>query len=397
MAATISFDAALAAMARRVTPVGREWVALGEARGRVLAQAVIAGQDAPAQALAAMDGYALRDVDIAAGTPLTVVGEAFPGQSFAGRVGDRETVRIFTGAPMPAGTDRCIIQEQTRRDGQRLVILPGYGPGWHVRATGSDFASGDLLVPQGTVLTPRSIVAAAAANLAMLAVHTRPRVAIIGTGHELVAPGAGRIEANQVPDSLTFGIAALVAEAGGEVVQRKTAGDDLPRLQRLADEALSVADLVVTIGGASVGKCDFAKAMFQPFELKLHFAGVAIKPGKPVWFGQCENISVLGLPGNPTAAMVTAALFLRPLLAALQGRACDSALPWRWLPLAGELGPAPGRETFERAEWTADGLAPVADKASSSQAALVRSEWIVRRARGATRASPGERVEAIPF
>lgn len=393
----ISFDEAIALIARAVHPLGHEEVPLGEAAGRVLAQPLSARSAAPRQAVAAMDGYAVVDAATRAGLDLTVIGESRAGQGFAGTVAPGQAVRIFTGAPMPDGADRCIMQEYAARDGDRVRFAEGYGPAWHVRAAGSDFAAGDTLLEAGTRLTPRAMIAAAAADRAMLSVSLQPRIAIIGTGDELAAPGEAHLRADAIPESVTFGVAALAVQAGGRVVHRAIGLDDLPALERAAGEALAVADMVIVTGGASVGERDFAKPMFAPHGLELVFAKVGIKPGKPVWLGRAAGKWVIGLPGNPTSAMVTARLFLLPLLALLQGQALDEVLRWRTLPLAAPLGETGGRETFVRARWEDEGLVPVSNQDSGAQGALAGADWLIRCPAGQGALAAGDLVRALSF
>ena len=393
----ISFDEAIALIARAVHPLGHEEVPLGEAAGRVLAQPLSARSAAPRQAVAAMDGYAVVDAATRAGLDLTVIGESRAGQGFAGTVAPGQAVRIFTGAPMPDGADRCIMQEYAARDGDRVRFAEGYGPAWHVRAAGSDFAAGDILLEAGTRLSPRAMIAAAAADRAMLSVSLQPRIAIIGTGDELAAPGEAHLRADAIPESVTFGVAALAAQAGGRVVHRAIAVDDLPALERAAGAALAAADVVIVTGGASVGERDFAKPMFAPHGLELVFAKVAIKPGKPVWLGCAAGKWVIGLPGNPTSAMVTARLFLLPLLALLQGQALDAVLRWRRLPLVAPLGETGGRETFARARWEDEGLVPVSNQDSGAQGALAGADWLIRCPAGQGAVAAGDLVRALSF
>lgn len=393
----ISFDEAIALIARAVHPLGHEEVPLGEAAGRVLAQPLSARSAAPRQAVAAMDGYAVVDAATRAGLDLTVIGESRAGQGFAGTVAPGQAVRIFTGAPMPDGADRCIMQEYAARDGDMVRFAEGYGPAWHVRAAGSDFAAGDTLLEAGTRLTPRAMIAAAAADRAILSVSLQPRIAIIGTGDELAAPGEAHLRADAIPESVTFGVAALAVQAGGRVVHRAIGLDELPALERAAGDALAAADVVIVTGGASVGERDFAKPMFAPHGLELVFAKVGIKPGKPVWLGRAAGKWVIGLPGNPTSAMVTARLFLLPLLALLQGQALDGVLRWRTLPLAAPLGETGGRETFVRARWDDDGLVPVSNQDSGAQGALLGADWLIRCPAGQGALAAGDLVRALSF
>jgi len=395
--APIGFDEAVARLPGAEALLGTETLPLDRAAGRVLAEPLYARQDSPRQPTAAMDGYAVLD---AATTPfqlLRVIGESRAGLGYPGIVGTGEAVRIFTGAPMPAGTDRCIVQEHALREDDTVRFTVGYGPGWHVRAIASDFAAGALLLDRGTRLSPQAMVAAAAADVASVTVAVAPRVAILGTGDELAPPGTAAERPGMIPESVSYGIAAMVAEAGGLVVRRVTGGDDLLALQHLAAGLLEAADLVIVTGGASVGDHDLARPRFTPHGLELLIDKVAIKPGKPVWLGRAGGRWVLGLPGNPTSALVTAALFLRPLLAALQGQDPQRQLRWRHLPLAAPLPAAGGRESFVRAQWDDTGLVPLGDQQSGAQAALAAADWLIRRPVGSGAAAAGGNVSALAF
>jgi molybdopterin molybdotransferase len=297
----ISFDEACALVAREAAPLGVEPVPLARAAGRICANPVIARSAAPAVATSAMDGYAVRDADLP-GSPrlLEVVGEVFAGQAgFSGELAPGRCVRIFTGAPLPIGADRVVMQENVRREGARIELADALGPNRHVRGVGSDFAQGEHLVPRGARLTPQALVAAAAADQATIEVYQRPRLAILSTGDELVEPGAAAKIPGAIPDSVSVGVAALAEQWGAEVVEQRRVRDDLAMLRAAARSALGGADLVVVTGGASVGEKDFARAMFEPLGLELLFAKVAIKPGKPVWLGRVGRKFVVGLPGNP--------------------------------------------------------------------------------------------------
>ncbi|VVT00418.1 conserved hypothetical protein [Erythrobacter sp. EC-HK427] len=393
----ISFDQAMALLEGAVTPLPGEDVPLAEAAGRVLAEPVIARLPSPRTAVSAMDGYAVHDGSTTAGTPLVVVGESRAGAGFGGAVHPGEAVRIFTGAPLPEGADRVIMQEYAVRDGDTVRFAEGYGPAWHVRAAGSDFAAGDLLLDAGTRLGPRAIVAAAAADQAMLTVSVRLTMAIIGTGDELAPPGEAHLRADAVPESVTLGIAGMAEESGAQVMARVIGEDDLPALEKLAGEMLARADVVIVTGGASVGARDFAKTMFEAHGLDLLFSKVAMKPGRPVWLGRAQGRWVLGLPGNPTSAMVTARLFLRALLAALQGQPTSAVLPWRVLSLAGPIPATGERETFVRAKWEADGLRPLGNQDSGVQLGLAQADWLIRCAPLTPARDTGEMVTALEF
>jgi len=396
-AGPIGFDEAVGRLPGAEALIGTETLPLDRAAGRVLAEPLYARQDSPRQPTAAMDGYAVWDAATAPLQLLRVIGESRAGLGYPGTVGTGEAVRIFTGAPMPAGTDRCIVQEHAIREDDTVRFTVGYGPGWHVRATASDFAAGALLLDRGTRLSPQAMVAAAAADVASVTVAVPPRVAILGTGDELAPPGTAADRPGAIPESVSFGVAAMVVDAGGLVVRRATGRDDLPALQHLAGGLLEAADLVVVTGGASVGDHDLARPAFAPYGLELLIDKVAIKPGKPVWLGRAGGRWILGLPGNPTSALVTAALFLRPLLAALQGQDPQERLRWRRLSLAAPLSAVGARETFMRAQWQEDGLVPLGSQQSGAQAALVAADWLIRRPAGGAAAVPGETVGALAF
>ncbi len=393
----ITLDEALALLDDAVSPLAGEQVPIAHAAGRVLAAPLLARSAAPRLAVAAMDGYAVADTATRPGAPIKVIGEARAGASFSGTLGPGEAVRIFTGAAMPAGTDRCIMQEYATREGDTVRFAEGYGPGWHVRAAGSDFAAGAILLDAGTRLGPRQMIAAAAADQAMLEVWERPRVALIATGDELVPPGSAHHSAQTIPETVSFGLAALAEAAGARIVCKAIGCDDLAKLEALAGEALRQADIVVVSGGASVGERDFAKPMFAPHGLDLIFSKVAIKPGKPVWLGRAQGKLVLGLPGNPTSAMVTARLFLMPLLAGLQGQRGADVLRWRRLPLAEGLPATGSRETLVRACWDDDGLRPLGNQDSGAQGALAQAGWLIRSRPHAPARAPGEMVTALAF
>lgn len=346
----IGFDAAAALVGALARPLGVEPVGLSEAAGRTLASPIVARIASPRVDVSAMDGYAVHEADLSgAHSLLPVVGQSYAGGASAGVLPHGACMRVFTGAPLPAGADRVVVQETVRREGA-MARFEGDGSGRrHVRRAGSDFGLGDVLVEAGSVLTPQRLVAAAAADLSAVEVWRRPRIVVLATGDELAAPGEASRGRRTIPESVSFGVAALAEAWGARVVARRRCGDDLQALERTAGEALERSDLVVVTGGASVGERDYAKAMFAPYGLDLVFDKVALKPGKPVWLGRVGDVLVLGLPGNPTSAMVTARLFLAPLAAGLAGGDAGSALAWRALPLANRLAACPERETFHRA------------------------------------------------
>ena len=394
----IGFDEAVAIVRRTAAPLGTETVPLGEAAGRVLAAPVIARIDSPRSDVSAMDGYAVREADLAEiPARLSIVGESFAGRGWDGTLGAGQCARIFTGAPMPDGADRVVIQENVRREGDAAIIDAPPGQALHIRRRGGDFAAGDALLAAGRRLDPRAITAAAAADLDRVEVHRRPRLHILATGDELAEPGSASQSPVAIAESVSFGVAALASEWGAQVLGRTRLGDDLPVMEEAAARALEAADLVIITGGASVGEKDFAKAMFEPAGLQLLFSKVAIKPGKPVWLGRAGDTLILGLPGNPTSALVTARLLLAPLLAVLTGRDIAEALRWRDVPLATSLAQCGARETFHRARFDGGKARVLSNQDSSAQKALAGADLLVRQRANAPALAADESVEALDF
>lgn len=395
----IGFDEACGRLFAVARPLGVETVPLEDAWNRVLAAPVTAARSAPSAAVSAMDGYAIRDADIrVGGTRLKVVGEVFAGpKGHELPLKPGSCVRIFTGARLPAGASRVVIQERVERDAQHIRFDACPGEARHVRAEGSDFRAGDTLLAPGTLLSPKALVTAAAADRDTVDVYRKPRVAVLCTGDELVSPGQAGLSPHAVPESVSFGVGALVREWGGDLVGRRRLPDDPSQLQQAADAALDAADLVVVIGGASVGERDYSKAMFAPFGLSFIFDKVAIKPGKPVWAGQARGRIVIGLPGNPSAAMVTARLFLVPLLAGLGGRSPAGALTWRTAASRCDLPRGDRRDGFLRGRHVGAEVQLLADQDSSLQKQLAAADILVRRRPGVEPLAWGEAVEVLDF
>ena len=394
----IGFDDASRLTLELARRLGAERAPLAGAEGRILAADLIARGPSPRADVSAMDGYAVRSDDVAtAPVRLRIIGQSFPGAGFDGEVGRGQTVRIFTGAPIPAGADRVVIQENVRRETDAALIDEAQSGVAHIRRRGSDFAAGEVLLPAGRRLDARAMVAAGAADQAEIEVWRRPGVIVLGTGDELLEPGSAHLSRYGIPESVSLGVSALAAAWGAEPLARRRLSDDLPALKSAARAALQEADVVVVTGGASVGDRDFAKAMFEDAGLELVFSKVEIKPGKPVWLGKAMGRLVLGLPGNPTSAMVTARLFLAPLIAGLSGQAPEAALRWRKAPLASALPATGDRETFYRAQTLAEGLEVFSDQDSGSQKVLAEADTLIRRRPGAPAARAGELVEALHF
>jgi molybdopterin molybdotransferase len=297
-----------------------EVVALERAAGRTLARDLAAKRTQPPKAVAAMDGYAVRAGDLAQlPVKLKQIGESTAGHGFSGSIGPKETVRIFTGAPVPDGCDTILIQENARVEAGFVEPLQSVASGRHIRAKGIDFAEGEVLLAAGTRLGASNIALAAAMNFAEVAVTRRPRVGILATGDELVHPGA-TIGADQIIASNSYAISAIVEAAGGEALNLGIAKDDLSTIEEhISTARASAADVLVTLGGASVGDYDLVKPALAGQGMELNFWKIAMRPGKPVIHGRLGPMMILGLPGNPVAAFVAGIVFLVPLLRALCG------------------------------------------------------------------------------
>lgn len=394
----ISFDEALAKVRAVAGPLGTERVPIGQAHGRVVAEPVVARVSSPPSDVSAMDGYAVRDSDLGdLPTRLPLAGESFAGQGFGGPLPSGACVRIFTGAPVPQGADRVIVQEVVTREEDVALFKEPPGPARHIRRAGSDFKEGDVLLDVGTSLRPGAVIAAAGADMAEVTVWRRPRVLILGTGDELVEPGTAREQAGRIPESVSYGIAALATETGAEVIGSRRLPDQLSVMRAAAAESLGRADVVIVTGGASVGERDFAKAMWDGTDLELVFSKVAIKPGKPVWLGRAGSTLVIGLPGNPTSALVTGRLFLVPLLYGLCGRNGAEGLAWRRQPLAQALEPTGNRETFSRGFSDGNGVRLFDHQDSSAQKVLAQATLLVRRPAGNEPVAAGSMVDVLDF
>jgi molybdopterin molybdotransferase len=298
-------------------PTPAEVVGLADAWSRISATGVSARLTQPPADVSAMDGYALRAVDGALGARLTVIGAAPAGHPFDGCVGPGEAVRLFTGSVVPRGADAILLQEDATRDGDIVRVNEAVTGGRHIRRTGLDFAVGDVVISSGRRITARDVGLAAAANHPWLTVHRRPRVAILATGDEIAMPGEP-IPPGGIVSSNSHALAALVRAAGGEPMILPVARDERAAISAVAD-ALSGIDLLVTTGGASVGDHDLVVEALKARGMTLDFWQIAMRPGKPLLFGQLGATPVLGLPGNPVSAMVCAILFLLPAMARLSG------------------------------------------------------------------------------
>jgi molybdopterin molybdotransferase len=378
----ISVEAALARIQQGFQKLPAELVGLGDGLGRVLAEDLIARRTQPPFAVSAMDGYAVRAADAAAvASRLTLAGYVQAGGRHQGVVGPGQAVRIFTGAPVPDGADAIVIQEDTEADGDGVVIGTAPRLGQHIRDAGIDYVEGQVGLAAGTRLGPRELGLAAGMNRPWLMVHRRPRVAILPTGDEVALPG-DPIGPNQIVSSNGTALAALVESAGGVPIQLGIARDDSATLQRMAAGAAG-ADLLVTIGGASVGEHDLVQQALDRSGMELDFWKIAMRPGKPLMFGRIGATAVLGLPGNPVSAMICGLLFLVPALERLQG--LPGSGPESEMALAGsDLPENDRRQDYLRARLATDAegrlhATPFARQDSSMMAALAAADALILR------------------
>ena len=359
--------------------------------GRYLAEALLARRTQPACHVSAMDGYAMREDDLAG--PWLVIGESAAGHPWTGTLAAGETIRISTGAIVPDSAGAVIVQEDTAREGDRLT-LTGSGPapaGRHIRRAGMDFRCDDVLLPLGTRIGPAQIALAISAGHRHLAVRRAPRIAIIDSGDELAADPE-TCAAHQIPASNGAMIAAMISSIPAEVTRIGPVPDDSAALAHALDSA-AAADVIVTTGGASVGDHDLIRPALLNWGASLDFWRVAIKPGKPLLVAQKGRQTVVGLPGNPVSSMVTAYLFLLPLLRAMLGAARPLPLPLAQL-LAAPLGATGTRREFVRARLTPGGLEPVKLQDSGALSALAATDALIDRPAGSPAVPAGTPVQA---
>ncbi len=396
----ISVEEALSRLLAPLETLPLEQVSIVDALGRVLAEDVAARRTQPPFAVSAMDGYAVRAEDLATvPVELRIIAEVPAGAGFGGHVGPGEAARIFTGAPMPAGTDTIVIQEDTQRDGDRVRVLEGAARGRYVRREGLDFGEGDVLLRAGRRLTARDIGLAAAMNRPWLFVHRRPRVGILSTGDEIVMPG-DPIGPNQIVSSNSLALAAFVAACGGIPVSVGNAPDDPAALRQVAAATRGV-DLLVTTGGASVGEHDLVRDVLGADGLELDFWQIAMRPGKPLMVGRYRGTPMVGLPGNPVSTLVCALLFLRPALDRLSGAvSAEEAAPTARLGTA--LSKNDRRQDYLRSRLAraADGVLevfPFEVQDSSMMRLLSAADCLVVRPPHAPAIAAGATVPIVPF
>tara|TARA_R110002051_G_scaffold7041_7_gene33208 strand:- start:19773 stop:20945 length:1173 start_codon:yes stop_codon:yes gene_type:complete len=348
----ISTATALAHLFDLVSPLPAEMVPLRSAAGRTLAQDLHATRDQPPFAASAMDGYALGHTEVAAGTTFQVIGEAAAGHRFDGTVTTGTAARIFTGAPLPDGADRVIIQEDVSRHGDQITLNADIDPGPYIRPAGADFKTGDT-ISAPRLISPADVALIAAMNFAMVPVIRKPIVAIIATGDELVQPGEAP-RPDQIIASNSYGLASLVDANGGHARLLPIARDTTSALELAFDLAAS-ADLIITIGGASVGDHDLVGQVAMAKGMDKAFYKVAMRPGKPLMAGKINGTPMICLPGNPVSAMVCGHIFMLPVLRKMLGHG-QAAAPHYSAKLSHPLGANGPREHYMRARLNTDGL-----------------------------------------
>ncbi len=389
----ISVEEARALLFDLVSPLPAETVALAEAAGRILAENVAATRDQPPFAASSMDGYAVKAAEVELHAMFKVVGEAAAGRRFAGSVGPGQAVRIFTGAPVPDGADFVVIQEDVDRRGDLITITDAPGEKANIRPAGIDFSIGTQITAPRQ-LRPEDVALMAAMNIASVPVNRKPVVALISTGDELVMPGETP-GPDQIVASNTFGLKALLENAGAQVRVLPIAQDTLASLETAFGLAQG-ADLVVTIGGASVGEYDLVADVSEGLGLKQSFYKIRMRPGKPLMAGRLGGAAMVGLPGNPVSAMVCGYLFLIPMVRRMLG--IEQALqPFQRARLSAPLGKNGPREHYMRAVLDNGGIRACDDQDSSLLSVLAQANALLVRQPHDPAREAGDEVLYLPI
>lgn len=396
----ITVEQAFERIVSKAPPLATEKVEVAKASGRVIAAPIAARRSQPAANMSAMDGYAVRSEDLSGAlTKFELIGESAAGHPFNGTVAKGQTVRIFTGAVLPDGADQVVIQENVEAGDGLVTTSVAANAFSNIREMGSDFLEKQTVLDAGTYMSAKSIGLAASSGQAHLMVHRRPRVAILSTGDELARPDKPSFSRYDTVNSCSPQLQALLEETGAEVCFVGQAGDTLEALSAAIRDN-NTADILVTIGGASVGDKDFVQQALVSEGMELDFWQVAMRPGKPLIFGKKNQQYVLGLPGNPASAFVCALLFLRPLIDKLMGR--PAPLPGGVsIPVATNL-PANGpRQHYIRARLVGspgDRMAdPAASQDSSLSTVLAQCDGLIIRPINDEPVSAGSRVAFLPF
>ncbi|WP_118132459.1 gephyrin-like molybdotransferase Glp [Oceanicella sp. SM1341] len=389
----ISTEEAIGRVLELVGPLGTETVALEDAAGRVLAEPVRARRTQPPFASSAMDGYAVREAEAQPGMALRVIGESAAGRRFAGALGPGEAVRIFTGAPVPEGADSILIQEDATREGDTITVREGRDTERYIRPAGGDFATGTE-VPAPMRITPALLSLLAAMNVARVPVARRPVIGLLPTGDELVWPGE-EPGPDQIVSSNNFGLKALLEAQGAEARLLPVARDRAEALRAALDLAAG-CDMLVTLGGASVGDHDLVQQVFREEGLDLAFYKIAMRPGKPLMAGRLRGMVMVGLPGNPVSSMVCGHVFLRPAVDRMLGLPAGP-LPRLSAPLGIAISANGPREHYMRARLENGRLIPASRQDSSLLSVLAEAGALMVRPPHDGPRDAGERMEYIPL
>jgi molybdopterin molybdotransferase len=381
-----------------VQTLSTEEVPLSAAAGRVLAEDVKARVSHPPADVSSMDGYAVRAADVASvPVSLMLIGESSAGDGFGGTVGAGQCARIFTGAPVPGGADAIVIQEDTDRDGDTVIMKESSKAGRYIRPAGLDFKKDQVLLETGTILSARHVGLAAGMNVPTLKVQRKPKVALLGNGNELIEPG-NVVGPHQIINSNTVAMMAFVAACGGDPIDLGIARDTVESLKEKMTAAQDT-DLLVTMGGASVGDYDLVQQVLGDKGFDLDFYRIAMRPGKPLIFGHMNGLPVLGLPGNPVSVSVTALVFMKPALEKMLGIAPDSK-PTETALLGSDLSENDRRQDYLRSKLSFDDngeriATPFSKQDSSMMATLAHADCLIVRAPHAPAIEKGSRVEII--
>jgi molybdopterin molybdotransferase len=396
----LSVEEARTRILAAITPMPAEQIGLSNGLGRVLAEDIASRRTQPPTAVSAMDGYAVRAEDVAT-VPVTlkIAGHAPAGGAHDDVLGAGEAVRIFTGGPLPDGADAIVIQEDTDSDGVTVTVKESSPKGHYVRPAGLDFKTGDIILRSGDALTARNVGMAAAMNTPWLSVHRKPRIAILATGDEIVMPG-DPIGPHQIVSSNSLALAAMIEACGAEPILLGIAPDESDQLSAMAAAAHG-ADMLVTTGGASVGDHDLIQSVLGNDGLEVDFWKIAMRPGKPLIFGDIKGTPLLGLPGNPVSTLVCGIIFLIPALQKMLGQSGREAA-LETATLAVDLAENDQREDYLRARLSFDDngariATPFSKQDSSMLSRLVQANCLVVRPPHAPVAKAGSTVEILPM
>ncbi|MBL4722055.1 MAG: molybdopterin molybdotransferase MoeA [Alphaproteobacteria bacterium] len=383
-----------------ITPTPAEQIGMANGLGRVLAEDIASRRTQPPTDVSAMDGYAVRAADVAnVPATLEVVGHAPAGGEHEGALRSGEAVRIFTGGPVPNGADAIVIQEDTDTDGDTVTVRESSPVGHYVRPAGLDFSEGDVILHSGDVMTARNVGMVAAMNVPWISVRRKPRIAILATGDEIVMPG-DPLGPNQIVSSNSLALAAMIEAVGCEPILLGIAPDDRGALSAMAATARG-ADMLVTTGGASVGDHDLIQSVLGDHGLEVDFWKIAMRPGKPLIFGDIKGTPLLGLPGNPVSTLVCGIIFLIPALQKMLGQNLQTETT-EFAVLGVDLGSNDQREDYLRARLSIDDsgdriATPFSKQDSSMLSRLVRADCLIIRPPHADAINAGERVKILPM